>query len=188
MAAFECGTSRRMGLQPCTLVPGEAGNPVTAIAALEDGNLAGVRKNGSLMILTPGGKTIQTWSLGFEDISEWVISPDGQRMAAASGRSLVWWKREWTGAWKQQGRIEKAHEEPIRALVFSPDGRRIITGSEDQTCRVRDLATGLVLMESGRYAGIVHTLAFAPRGQDLFVGSLEPRITVLRARPIPDSP
>jgi len=48
----------------------------------------------------------------------------------------------------------KGHEGKVNCLAFSPDGKRIVTGSYDKTAKVWDAATGVVLW-------IVLSIAFA---------------------------
>ncbi|KAI9453762.1 WD40-repeat-containing domain protein, partial [Russula earlei] len=39
----------------------------------------------------------------------------------------------------------KGHQGPVRAVVFSPDGTRIVSGSEDCTVRMWDTSTGAAI-------------------------------------------
>jgi WD40 repeat protein len=47
------------------------------------------------------------------------------------------------------------HTESIHAMAFSPDGRRILTGSGDQSARLWDVATGKELLQlTGHTSGV----------------------------------
>ena len=57
------------------------------------------------------------------------------------------------------------HTNTVNSVAFSPDGKRIVTGSWDQTARVWDAATGQGLLTLQGLAGNVMCVAFSPDGQ-----------------------
>jgi WD40 repeat protein len=60
------------------------------------------------------------------------FSPDGQRIASNDGTSRIW--NAATG--KLIGDPLVGHHGPVRSASFSPDGKSVVTGSEDETARV----------------------------------------------------
>jgi WD40 repeat protein/predicted Ser/Thr protein kinase len=58
-----------------------------------------------------------------------------------------------------------AHKDLIRSLSFNPDGRTILTGSDDRTARLWDAATGRPLSPPLKHERVVHTVAFSPHGR-----------------------
>jgi serine/threonine-protein kinase len=67
------------------------------------------------------------------------------------------------------GNSEMVHWNKIRAVAFTNDSKRVITGSQDGTVVVRDAVNGRVLkrLELDGYAG---TLAVSPDDKQLYVG------------------
>jgi WD40 repeat protein len=57
------------------------------------------------------------------------------------------------------------HDAPVCAARFSPDGRLLITASEDQTAQVWDVRAGKSVGTPLRHDGAVLTAAFSPDGQ-----------------------
>jgi eukaryotic-like serine/threonine-protein kinase len=71
--------------------------------------------------------------------------------------------------WQRQAHLEvktlRGHTGWIESCYFSPDGRRILTASLDQTAKVWDTASGKVLFTlKGHYEAIT-SAAFSPDGQ-----------------------
>jgi WD40 repeat protein len=58
-------------------------------------------------------------------------------------------------------------------VAFHPDGRSIITGSDDMTARLWHAATGQPLGESLMHQGAVLTVAFSPDGATILTTSLD---------------
>jgi WD40 repeat protein len=67
--------------------------------------------------------------------------------------------------------VLSGHKDSVLSAVFSPDGRRIATGSADQSVRVWDAVTGKLLTEITDHDGAVSSVAFTPDGTRIVSGS-----------------
>ena len=64
------------------------------------------------------------------------------------------------------------HSDTVQSVAFSPDGRKILTGSDDRTARVWDAATGQQLLTMN-HAGRITCAAFSPDGKRIVTASLD---------------
>jgi WD40 repeat protein/serine/threonine protein kinase len=87
--------------------------------------------------------------------------------------------------WQRQTHLElktlRGHGGPIIAAAYSPDGRRIVTGSADATARVWDEATGKELLSLVGHTASVRAVAFSSNGQWIVTGSTDGRVAVWSA-------
>lgn len=101
------------------------------------------------------GPTESVWSLAF--------SHDGKLLAGGAADEKIWiWRTD-------DGKMQRVlNQEAITdALAFSPDGRFLIvvTGPQDYTFRVWDLATGEETPAPGKIYESAYTLALLPDGK-----------------------
>ncbi|MEO1054899.1 MAG: caspase family protein, partial [Bacteroidota bacterium] len=63
------------------------------------------------------------------------------------------------------------HFKPIKSLAFSPDGKYVVSGSEDKNIKVWHIKTGKEFRGLRGHKGEVISLAFTPDGKTLISGS-----------------
>jgi len=61
----------------------------------------------------------------------------------------------------------KGHEQPVSCVAFAPDGRTIVSCSDDETIRVWEVSTGLELLRLEEDENPVHCVAFSPDGKTI---------------------
>jgi WD40 repeat protein/serine/threonine protein kinase len=96
-----------------------------------------------------------------------IISPSGEQLATVDrdGRAIHLCD---TRSGATVG-VLRGHEGPISALAYSPDGKRLASGSADTTVRVWDPAAGQEVAVLRGLEKPVEWLAFSPDGRRIFV-------------------
>jgi len=72
----------------------------------------------------------------------------------------------------------KGHTNSVRSVSFSPDGRRIVSGSDDNSVRVWDSLTGEVQNVLEGHMNSVWSVAFSPDGRRIVSGSEDNSVRV----------
>ena len=68
-------------------------------------------------------------------------------------------------------------------MAFSPDSRRIVSGSVDKTLKVWDAATGQETLTLKGHTERVRSVAFSPDGRRIASGSYDKTVKVWDAGP-----
>jgi WD40 repeat protein len=69
--------------------------------------------------------------------------------------------------------ILRGHKNRVYAAGFSPNGARIVSGSEDGTVRMWDTVSGEQLLVLSGHYGLVHAAAFSPDGRRVVSGGFD---------------
>ncbi len=97
------------------------------------------------------------------------LSPLGSRLAIASGANVAVWDL----ASQRVLFTLTGHTGPVNAVVFSPDGSRIATVSNDTTGIIWDAADGRRLHTLTAHGRWVLSVAFSPDGETLATGGYD---------------
>jgi periodic tryptophan protein 2 len=104
------------------------------------------------------------------------VNKSGEWLAFGSskfGQLLVWeWQSE-SYILKQQG-----HLDSMNALVYSPDGQKIVTAADDGKIKVWDVKSGFCIVTFTEHTGGVTACEFAKKGNVLYTSSLDGSIRV----------
>lgn len=119
----------------------------------------------------PNFNMIHNLSISQNEIDFVTLNISGEWLAFGAsrlGQLLVWeWQSE-SYILKQQG-----HFDSMNALVYSPDGQRIITIADDGKIKVWDTQSGFCIVTFTEHSSAVTACEFAKRGNVLFTSSLD---------------
>jgi WD40 repeat protein len=129
-----------------------------------------------------------------------VSTQEGRRMmdAGRTGEALAYFARAlradhesvaatWVSNILANGQIwvpgtPLAHAGAVRAVAFSPDGRRVVTGSFDGTARIWDSVTGSPVGSPLRHDGAISSVTYSPDGTWILTASSDSTARLWDAR------
>lgn len=79
-------------------------------------------------------------------------------------------------------RVFAGHSKGVNSVTFSPDGSRVLTGSEDTTARIFDTASGEELLILRGHSNTIDCVAFSPDGSCVLTGSRDNTARLWSAR------
>jgi dipeptidyl aminopeptidase/acylaminoacyl peptidase len=107
-----------------------------------------------------------------------VVTPDGKKIIAANSDGLHWWDLE---SGKELVAITEI-KSTVWSLAVSPDGGRVLAGSNDKIARLFDLETGKKLQQFVGQQDTVQGAVFLPGGNMVLTGSRSPTLRIWDSR------
>jgi tetratricopeptide (TPR) repeat protein len=102
-------------------------------------------------------------------------SPDGKRLASASGDHLV---MAWDAQTGRKLSTMRGHNGNVDAVVWSPDGTRLASAGLDNSVRVWDPRTGAETFVLRGNSGMFHDVSWSPDGAKLAAASSDGQVWV----------
>jgi WD40 repeat protein len=134
-------------------------------------------RDGQRIITGCGDSCSRVWEVATERQSltlrsggdQWAVafSQDGRQIATCDGGTA----KVWEPSTHPERIVLSGHSHAVNAVAFSPDGRRVVTGSADQTARLWRAATGELLFTLIGHSDRVRSVAFSPKDQRIVTGS-----------------
>lgn len=196
IATLEGKSKKAVALSPDgNILAGSAGNTIELwdmatlqkIATLE-GHSASVNSlafspDGTVLASGSYDGTTRLWDIASQQEISWgnlmghvrgprliTFSPDEKILASAGGEIIKLWDVV-TG--KHLATL-KGHSGRVNSIAFSPNGKILASGSEDETIKIWEIATGnsiATLEEDSELADRVNSIAFSPDGKILASGT-----------------
>ena len=147
--------------------PLETGKPVRAVALSRDGaTIASGGDHGTLLLWDARTGQVRHRIEGLKAaVGCLAISPDGAWLAAHDDNLVKLWRI--ASGLLVATSIQQSHTEGVLALAFSPDGRKLASGSRDTSCRIWCVPGLVRLGPRLEQHGHVWAVAFSPDGTRL---------------------
>jgi serine/threonine protein kinase len=162
---------------------GGSGTPIAGLAGISNESTSMVSTavwtatagnkpaNGTVISSENAGSlgTLMQWETGAATSIDW--SPDGKSIAIASSAGIHIYNVET----RQETAFLDAGDQ-VKSIAFSPDGRSLVSGSEDKTVKAWNAADGKLIRSFQASMGVAGQVAFSPDGGILAVGSWDSNV------------
>jgi WD40 repeat protein len=128
-------------------------SPATRLAFVPGGSTLAVASGRRVLLFEPGATRPSASLSHAEDVTWMHFLPDGTLVTCSAKE--VW---QWRGSVPVGDAL--VHQSPIASAAVSPDGDFLITGCEDESVRIWELDSGLLICERGFSGRGVPTVAF----------------------------
>jgi WD40 repeat protein/serine/threonine protein kinase len=141
-----------------------------------------ISPDGQRIVTASKDKTLKIWDAKMgeakfslpAEVKSVVFSADGQRIIAAKGNTLQIWNAT-TGASIQ---TIKAHDEPIKGVAVSIDGRHLASASDDSTVKLWNATTGAYVRTLKGHTDGVISVAFSPDSGRIASGGADRKVKI----------
>ena len=140
--------------------------------AVQQGSLLQGPSTGTIYLWgLAGGRPIRAPIRQDGEVLRLAFSPDGARLATATGNGPVGEAQLWDGATGEPVGRPMTHDSWVTSIAFSPDGTKLATASRDNTAHVWDATTGRRLGLPMKHHGEVTSVKFSPDGAEVVTTS-----------------
>lgn len=142
--------------------------PVTAVAFLPQGRLASGSCDTTIQLWDFEGSVRNDTNALSDSTSSWPIrhitmSPDGKYLASTSGKNIH--LRDGTTGMPMES--NELLQDRVTSISFSPDGKRLVSSSEDGLVRVWDVVEGSLYRNFEGHSQPVTFATFSPDGNSI---------------------
>ncbi len=125
------------------------------------------------------GNEIRTFKGHSGIVKTCIFSPDGKKIISGSSQKFIsasgmpftgppdMTLKLWDVKTGKELKTFKGHIDGVRACVFSPDGKKILSASYDKTLKLWDVETGAIIQTFIGHSNWVNDCAFTPNGKKI---------------------
>jgi WD40 repeat protein len=153
-----------------------AGKPVAALAFTPDHReLIVARDDGIATVYgVATGEVRETFPLDTRlRVSALAVSPDGRWLAVGMDQGWELRSRDGGGTRYPVTAAFRGHSVRVVSLAFSPDGKHVLSGSDDRTAKLWDVAAGRAVRMLRGHGNSVTVVAFSDDGRTLATGGAD---------------
>jgi WD40 repeat protein len=169
------------GGDPCLMTLTGHGDEVTACCWSADGErILSASKNGELKLWNAANGENLITLRGQSNRQACALSRDGRIIVSGGGHSQAGDLQLWDAETGKEIRSFPGNEKAVSSCEFSPDGKRILSGSYDGTIIVREARTGRVVQKITTPDGVARC-RYSPDGRFILSGGWDSNLHIWEA-------